>query len=208
MTDGYLNRLLGEHEEILHTARQHWFLLLRDFAPELVLMILGAVLVTQIRTQVVQSSYATLGYLILLIPLALVIKDYLVWSNHKYVVTSHRVIQLFGLFNKNVTDSSLDKVNDVKLEQSFLGRMFGYGDIQILTASEMGINRFTCIAEPVKFKTAMLNAKQNPEHGEGAPKPTGPSQQALIANLDALHAAGMLSPEEYAAKKAKITGAG
>jgi uncharacterized membrane protein YdbT with pleckstrin-like domain len=208
MADSYLKRLLGEHEEILHTAHQHWFLFLRDAAPELALTILGAVLVTQIRTQVVRSSYVALGYIILLIPLAMVIRDYLIWSNHKYVVTSHRVIQLFGVFNKNVTDSSLDKVNDVKLEQSFLGRMFGYGDIQILTASEMGINRFTRIGQPVRFKSAMLNAKQKLEHGEGSSKPTGPSQKALLANLDALHAAGVLSQEEVAAKKAKITGAG
>ncbi len=205
MTDSYLKRLLGEHEEILHTAHQHWFLLLRDAAPELALTILGAVLVTQIWTQIARTSYAALGYLVLLIPFGMVIKDYLIWANHKYVVTSHRVIQLFGVFNKNVTDSSLDKVNDVKLEQSFFGRLFGYGDIQILTASEMGINRFTRIGRPVKFKSAMLNAKQHLEHGEGKPNASGPSQQALIANLDALHAAGVLSSEEYAAKKANVT---
>ena len=34
------------------------------------------------------------------------------------------------------------KVNDVKMEQSFLGRLLGYGDIEILTASELGVNLF------------------------------------------------------------------
>ncbi len=51
-------------------------------------------------------------------------------------------MQISGIFNKSVIDSSLEKVNDIKMDQSALGRMFGYGDIEILTASELGVNLF------------------------------------------------------------------
>ena len=85
----------------------------------------------------------------------------MVWRNHKYFVTSRRVIQVFGVFTKNVTDSSLEKVNDVKMEQTILGRLLNFGNIEILTASELGVNRFTKIGKPIIFKTAMLDAKEN-----------------------------------------------
>jgi uncharacterized membrane protein YdbT with pleckstrin-like domain len=67
------------------------------------------------------------------------INDILVWSHHQYIVTNWRVLQISGIFNKNVIDSSLEKVNDVKMTQSFFGRIFNYGNVEILTASELGV---------------------------------------------------------------------
>jgi uncharacterized membrane protein YdbT with pleckstrin-like domain len=76
------------------------------------------------------------------------------------VITDRRVIQMRGVLNKEVSDSILDKLNDVKTDQSFLGRIFGYGDIEILTASEAGVNMLRMINDPLGFKRAMLNAKE------------------------------------------------
>src|SRR5207248_3188485 len=100
-----------------------------------------------------------LAYLLLLLPVLSLLRDVLRWANRKYIVTNWRVIQIAGVFNKDVTDSSLEKVNDVKLEQSLLGRLLDYGDIEILTASELGVNQFRRVGQPIRLKTAMLNAK-------------------------------------------------
>lgn len=198
----YLQQLLGNKEEIVHVAHQHWALLVRDILPEAALTILGAILVTQVLT-IAGTGYVAIGYLVLLIPLAMAIRDFTIWENHRYVVTSHRVIQMFGVFNKNVTDSSLEKVNDVKLEQSFWGRLFGYGDIEILTASEMGVNRFTRIGAPVKFKIAMLNAKQKLEGSDGdSPRK---DTQRMLQHLEALKSGGVISDSEYQEKRAALT---
>ncbi|HVY34591.1 MAG TPA: PH domain-containing protein, partial [Caulobacteraceae bacterium] len=86
------------------------------------------------------------------------------------VVTNRRVIQLSGVFTKEVIDSALDKVTDVRTEQSLLGRMFNYGDVEVLTASETGKNLFRMIAEPLAFKRAMLDAQHalfHPAPGQG-----------------------------------------
>src|SRR5687767_14144082 len=96
----YLKSLLGLREEIVYVAHQHWFLLFQSILPELALTILGAILVTQILT-LVQSVYVGIGYLLVLIPFVMVVRDWMIWNNHKYVVTSHRVIQIMGVFNKN-----------------------------------------------------------------------------------------------------------
>jgi len=42
-----------------------------------------------------------------------------------------------------------------------MGRMLGYGNIEILTASELGVNKFTYIGRPIQYKTAMLNARKS-----------------------------------------------
>ena len=57
-------------------------------------------------------------------------------------------------------DSSLEKVNDVVMDQNFWGRIWGYGDIEIMTASEIGVNKLHMLANPVRFKTTMLDQKE------------------------------------------------
>jgi hypothetical protein len=130
-----------------------------------------------------------------------------VWTNHRYIVTNLRVIQISGIINKNVIDSSLEKVNDVKMVQSFFGRIFNFGDIEVLTAAEMAINRFTRIGNPVRFKTAMLNAKVRlDEHGflSQPSQPVAPGVPGLIASLGELRERGLLTDEEFQEKKTKL----
>ena len=144
-----------------------------------------------------------MGYLLLLIPIATLSRDVLAWSNREYIITNRRVMQISGIFYKNVTDSSLEKVNDVKMVQSILGRMFNFGDIEILTGSELGANLFRRIAHPVKFKIAMLNAKERLERGSESGAVTG-DVPTLIAGLDQLRKQGVLSEEEFQAKKTEL----
>jgi len=157
MAKSYLESLLAQNEKIEVVARQHWFVLLRWILVEIIL-----ILVIGIAATVGTAFFppAALLYLVLLIPLITLIRDILVWWNRQYVITNRRVIQVVGTFNKRVMDSSLEKVNDVKMVQSFFGRAFNFGDLEILTASEAGIDKLSWLADPIHFKTAMLDAKE------------------------------------------------
>lgn len=207
MADAYLNNLLGERENILLVTHQHWFELLRAILFEILLIIATIVAVTVIYYFWLPTPITFVGYALILIPVISMLKDIFAYSNHKYVVTNRRVIQIFGVFNKNVTDSSLEKVNDVKMDQSVMGRLFNFGDIEILTASELGINRFTFIGNPIQFKTAMLDAKfeleekQLPYESSVSPAMDVPR---LIQQLDDLRKKGAISEEEFQQKKAKL----
>jgi hypothetical protein len=208
MADTYLNKLLGENEQILFVTRQHWLVLAGEILSECVLSVALIVLVTLILVAplgIPISPFVALGYVLLVFPLFSLWRDALIWSNRKFVVTTHRVVQLSGVFNKNVIDSSLEKVNDVKMEQSALGRLFGYGDIEILTASELGVNMFKLLGQPVRFKTAMLNAKEKLEHVAPSPAPQGALDiPGVIAHLDELRKLGILTEAEFQAKKAGL----
>ena len=202
MASSYLESLLGENEEILLITRQHWFLLVSATLLEIVLSI---VIIVGVTLALPFFPLAGLGYIVLVLPVGRGLYDFFKWWNVQYVVTNRRVIHLAGVVNKNVTDSSLEKVNDVKMEQSFFGRIFDYGDVEILTASELGINRFQRIGDPVRFKTAMINAKEHlgrEEFGAG-PSSHGAKRDIpeLIAELDQLRKQGILSEAEFEAKK-------
>lgn len=204
MAKTYLQGLLGENEEVLLETHQHWFVLFGKIFLELVLiaLLLGGIAVASLYLQ----ALALYGLVLLIVPAIGIMNDVLVWRNKAYIVTNRRVIQIAGVFDKDVVDSSLEKVNDVKMSQSFLGRMFGYGDIEILTASELGVNLFHEIDNPVGFKTAMLNARERMgfDNEAGLAVRAPKDIPTLIAELDELRRKGIISEAEFQRKKTEL----
>ncbi|MCS6908223.1 MAG: PH domain-containing protein [Anaerolineales bacterium] len=208
MGDSYLQRLLGENEKIIFTTRQHWFILARNILLE-ALLILGIFIASVLLIVLLGIAAALvipIGFLIMLLPVISLALDVAKWSSSQYVITNRRVIQIAGIFNKSTEDSSLEKVNDVRMVQSFLGRLFNYGDIEIMTASELGVNKFRRIAKPIEFKTAMLNAKEKLERGwePRADEIQKEDIPALIANLNLLRKQGIITEEEFSQKKREL----
>jgi uncharacterized membrane protein YdbT with pleckstrin-like domain len=202
MAKDYIQRMLGENERILLITRQHWFVLFSAILAEITITLL---LIVAFSVATNYYPLAAIGFVLVFLPLISMLRDILIWTNHEYLVTNRRVIQIFGIFNKNVVDSSLEKVNDVKMTQSFFCRLFDYGDVEILTASEMGVNLFKRIGDPVKFKTAMLNAKEKLGYeGTGSHAQRAESIPAMIAELDELRKQGIVTEAEFQVKKREL----
>ena len=207
-TNSYLQRLLGENEKILFITRQHWFILARNIFVEilLILAIFVASLLLIMLLNIAALIVIPIGFVVMLLPIVSMALDVARWSNSQFILTNRRVIQISGIFNKTTEDSSLEKVNDVRMVQSFFGRLFDYGDIEIMTASELGVNTFRRIAKPVDFKTAMLNAKERLERGDEYRSEEIQKEDipALIANLDLLRKQGVITEDEFNQKKKEL----
>ena len=212
MAGHYLQSLMGDRENIILATRHHWFILASSILLEivLILIIFSATIAGTILLQAMPPwgfIVPVVGFFVLLIPIATGTRDFLNWSNHQFIITNRRVMQISGVFNKSVIDSSLEKVNDIKMDQTALGRMFGYGDIEILTASELGVNLFKQIDNPVKFKTALINAKTYLEQGGGIaviPTESKPDIPAMISKLADLRTQGVLTEDEFQQKKSEL----
>ena len=131
------------------------------------------------------------------------------YINQEYVLTNRRVIQVEGVLNRNSTDSSLEKINDAVLTQSIFGRMFDYGDLTVLTASEAGIDKMHMLRKPIAFKKAMLDAKHefevdmersgwqpSPPIRDPAPAPAAGSPAAATAAASPAPPAPRADPDE------------
>ena len=198
----YVNEMMGNNETILLRSRRHWFAFIRMAVLELFL-ILGIIVIASLAS--IANPLMAWSFLLLIIPLVTFTKDLLVHLNHIYVITNRRVIQFSGVLNKNVIDSSIEKVNDIRLEQSFFGRLFGYGDIEILTANEIAENKFKMIAGPMLFKTTLLNAREMVGvDGENDTIKVGRSIPQMIKELDALRQQNIITQAEFDQKKAEL----
>jgi len=162
------------------------------------------VLIIGLALLLVPTAWLTIAIIALgisIFPLVAVLRTYLDWFNERYAVTNRRVMLIKGIVNKHVSDSALEKVNDVVLEQSVLGRLLGYGNVEIITGSDIGVNFFNRIARPVDFKREMLNQKENLGQTTTGSEKGVPE---LLAELEDLHRRGILTDEEFEAKKQKL----
>lgn len=63
---------------------------------------------------------------------------YLYWRNTVFVLTDRRIISQYGFLSRHFNDTGLDKVQNISLSQPLLERLFGFGDIAIITSGETG----------------------------------------------------------------------
>jgi hypothetical protein len=177
----YADGLLSTGERIAHREKQHWFVFVWGAKLAVAAIILGLIFII-LSQAITPDQRATFGTLMGIAAAALIIGGLgvlgwhiLRYLNQEYVLTNRRVIQVQGVLNKTSMDSSLEKINDARLEQSLFGRMFGFGDLEILTAADTGVDRFQMIRNPIGFKKAMLDAKHEYERdvagGSYAPSP-------------------------------------
>src|SRR6476646_1131124 len=175
----YIDSLLASGERPIKREHQHWFILVANAAYG-ILALVAAILLLFISGNLGQGFVKdVLGWVIVIIivgGLGYLAWESLRWTSREFVVTTRRVLQMEGVINKRVIDSSLEKINDAILTQSLFGRMFGYGDLEILTVSESGISRLRKLRDADDFKRAMLEAKHELELelSGGRPMPSPP----------------------------------
>ena len=166
----YLENVLATGESVLRREHQHPFVLVRNAVAAFLAWVIAALVllvVSNLGTDGIAGFIRTIGgYAVLILIIGGVVWFFwqiLVWQNEEYVVTSRRVLQTGGVLNKQIIDSSLEKINDAILRVSVFGRILGFGDLEILTASEAGISHLRMLREPDDFKRTMLDAKHDLE---------------------------------------------
>lgn len=140
-------------ERVLTKTQKHWSVLARPVAL-LSLFVLFLLLLpeslAEFRTPLLIIILCCAGYL----AVAFYRRKANIW-----VVTDMRIIDEWGLFTHNAKESSLDKINNVFCRQSPLGRLLGYGDIEIQTAAEQGASVITLVSHPRELQEAIAQAQ-------------------------------------------------
>ena len=195
---------LKKDEKIIMETKPHWFTLVGPF----LLMLIGSIL------GIVIGSY---GILVVLVLVGYFIYKIIQRNNNLWAVTNLRVIDEYGVFSNNTKESPLDKINNVSYGQSFVGKIFGYGNVQIQTAAEIGSTTYFTIENPKELKDTITHMQgeyrqnQIKEQANELANAIIAGQQNIktdvAAELEKLHELkqkGILTDEEYNNRKTKI----
>ena len=143
----YIQNNLQAGEEIKYRADIHWYI----FVCPVVLILLGAFF------SLVPSGllYYT-GLIFLLLGLLQLVKKTFLKLGAEYVVTNKKVVLKSGFFSRDALELSLNKCEGLRVTQSVLGRILGFGAVVVTTGGVT--NTFEFIVDPVKFRNE-INAQ-------------------------------------------------
>ncbi|MEI7483754.1 MAG: PH domain-containing protein [Ignavibacteriota bacterium] len=197
---------LKAEEKVVLITRPHWFTITFP-------VLLGLI---GIAGGVVLSAF---GLVTGGIPVALVLAGYagykiLERNRNIWAVTNMRVIDEQGIFSSDTKESPLDKINNVSYSQSFWGKIFGFGIVDIQTAAEIGETTYNNVESPGKLKDAittmqeeykkMQMKRQAKEFADAIGTANDNDIGTEIEKLNQMKEKGIITEEEFIAGKKKL----
>jgi uncharacterized membrane protein YdbT with pleckstrin-like domain len=216
-------------ESIVLEVKKHWIAPVRDslLAAGLVILAIVVALIKPTGDGFLANVLGWIQWGLVLVALAMAVYNVIVWRTAEFAVTTLRVLRYEGVIRRRSSETLLSAVSDVKLNIGWLGKSLGYGDIRILTVSgDAGADAFNSITNATEFRNAMMAQKMAEQTAARAPQvaaaaaaaapaPAAPPTPApaapsaadstdAIRHLAELRDQGILTPEEFEAKKAEI----
>lgn len=199
---GFPKRLLLDGETIVLDLRPHWWFYVGPAAAGIPVLAAVGFLTTREEDALVYLGLALFAVWALWLAVRLV-----QWSTTHFVVTTERLTWRAGLIAKQSRDVPLDRVNDVASTQSVLERILRSGHLLIESAGERGQQDFKDIPRVDSVQKEIhrqVEAHEERERFGGAPPQSAQSVPEQIAALAALRDSGVLSEQEFQAKKADL----
>ncbi|HEY8950653.1 MAG TPA: PH domain-containing protein [Rhizomicrobium sp.] len=129
----YIEQSLGQGETLVARAKFHWWYTLKAL---LALIFLGIFIIG------------------IVIFISMMLKK---WTT-EIGVTTHRFVEKTGLVSLKTYEIALPNIEGVKVEQTFWGRLLGYGHLRI-EGSGVDFVEIPDIADPIAFRAAIETAK-------------------------------------------------
>ena len=227
--------LLASDERVLVVRQRHWFTFIQ--AARWFVLILGAGVLAGFLNDKIDDNGLTgpiswvlgKGFIIFVLAgLGGIGWYFLEWRRERYLVTTRRVIETGGVISTHQKDTALPMITDMIVHHPWIGRILGFGEIDLLTASEQGTNKIRFLPDADGFKRTLLDARHEYEMEIGggrvaqaqAPAPAPPPVAApapasaagvgritaeevdsSITHLADLRDRGLITPAEFEQKK-------
>jgi uncharacterized membrane protein YdbT with pleckstrin-like domain len=147
----YVQHVLQPGETVRHTASIHWVVYLPG-----ILFAVAAALTFGWSTIVTRGSVflEVVAGLFAIIAVFLLIPEWFTWWTTEIAVTNHRIIYKTGFIRRNTVEMHMDKVESVDVDQSILGRILNYGDVNV-RGTGTGFEPLKMIAAPLELRNCV-----------------------------------------------------
>jgi uncharacterized membrane protein YdbT with pleckstrin-like domain len=207
--------LLAEHEKIVFDLKPHWVALV----PSVLWTIaaIAALFLGYRGVEAVVDGDDTTGKMIVgaVVTIAwyfLAVLPALRWRFTMFVLTTDRLITRHGIIAKHSREIPLERINDVAFSQTVLERVLGAGDLMVESAGERGQSRIADVRKPEQvqlmiYKQTEDNSTRIVSGQVGAAmggRRSEPSVTEQLDDLGRLRKDGVITEEEFQAKKAEL----
>jgi uncharacterized membrane protein YdbT with pleckstrin-like domain len=150
----YIDRNLIAGERVVYRTRLHWLL----YA---VPMLFSVVVLLPIAWFLASGSWQSFAWVPLALVLVVLLPAVVKRQSSDFAVTNKRVMMKAGVLTTRSVELLLNKIEAIAVDQSLLGRLFGYGDI-VVTGSGGTREAFSHIQSPLEFRRAVQSVSDAP----------------------------------------------
>ena len=139
-------------ETVVYDTKLHWVIYIRAILLLVVCVILVAAAVTTSDNQNLSLALEIAAAIFALLALSAALRAFVRRATTELAVTDHRVIYKTGLLARHTIEMNRDKVESVDVDQTLLGRIFGYGTI-IVRGTGGSLEPIRTIGDPLTFRS-------------------------------------------------------
>ncbi len=210
--------LLADHEDLVFDLKPHWVALVPPVLwtiASIAALFLGYRAADAIFDDAENTAKMVWGAVVTIAWIVLAVVPAMRRQFTMFVLTTDRLITRSGIIAKESREIPLERINDVTFTQSVLERMLGAGDLLIESAGERGQTRITDVRKPEQVQlmiyrqtednsTRIVQGQVGEAMGRREAAAPAPSVTKQLEDLGRLRKDGVITEEEFQAKKAEL----
>jgi|SRR5215467_5754196 len=142
--------LPGEH--LLLKVHQHWIFVAKSVLIPIALLLLVVVADIVLGSTSAASIRVWLTLAVVAIALLWLIVVWIRWQSITYTLTDQRIKLTSGIFSRQEKIIPIDRIQDCTTRQSLIGRILGYGRVEVDAAGAQGAEVLMHLPKPGKFR--------------------------------------------------------
>jgi uncharacterized membrane protein YdbT with pleckstrin-like domain len=164
-------------ENLVLKAHQHWIVIVKSLVIPVVLLVIAGVVdltvksgtgIPHFRTIVSLAAIAIAGLWLIVV--------WIRWQSTAYTLTDQRIKIETGVFGRSSKTIPIDRIQDCTTKQTLIGRMLGYGRVEVDAAGAQGAEVLDHLPHPGAFRDQVFMLSERRRGGaSGAPAPANSS---------------------------------
>jgi len=155
----YIDQSLVGGETLIHRAHISWWSQLALIV--LALLAFASAVAFGLLAPVDRTTLQAACAVIVVVGLAFLVRAWIRVRSTELAITSQRVIAKFGFVQRHTVEINLAKVEALRVDQGFVGRILNFGTIHI-TGSGGSVEPIPQIADPLVFRRKFMEATARP----------------------------------------------
>jgi uncharacterized membrane protein YdbT with pleckstrin-like domain len=164
-------------ENLILRAHQHWVVVVKSLLIPIVLLVIVGIVDLTVKSGTNIPHFRTILTLVAIAIAGLwFIVVWIRWQSTAYTLTDQRIKIETGVFGRSSKIIPIDRIQDCTTKQTLVGRMLGYGRVEVDAAGAQGAEVLDHLPNPGTFRDQVfVQSERRRGSAPSAPAPANPS---------------------------------
>ena len=158
-------------ENLVLKDHPHWIVVVKSLLGPIIILIVAVVIDLTVKNTGLENLPWIVTLAALAISILWLIVVWIRWQSTSYTLTDQRIKIETGVFGRQSKMIPIDRVQDCTTKQSLIGRMLGYGRVEVDAAGAQGAEVLDHLPNPGVFRDQVFVQSEKRRTGGPAAQP-------------------------------------